>query len=1051
MKEGPKQPAEAPVPINPIVRLAVERRVTMGMIVLGVLVMGWLSLMRLPLEFLPTFARTNLSIMVPYNSSSPEEIEREIVRPLEDILGTINGIERLTARASANAASIDIEFVAGTEMDLATVEVRDRIDRVREDLPDDLEQIRIRRFQSSDIPIMRFNLTADWENERLYEFAEDVIQRRLERLEGIALVEVSGLQTRQLNVNLSPSRMAAHGVGVRDLVTLLQINNVNLSAGYIREGSRKLLVRSIGELDRVEALRELPLNGAGLVLGDVATVEYDYPEREEYNYVNGEESLGFRINKASNANVLAVVNLVKAEMAAIAELPEAQGLRYQVYHDASKDVTLGLKQLRNTGIFGGFLAVVFMLVFLRRLRMTLLVALAIPLSLVLTFVFMYLYRVAGLGDITLNVMSLMGLMLAVGMLVDNSIVVIESVVRHRQTLGEEAKTAALRGASEVAMPIICSTLTTVCVFVPLIFLSGGNDPFSNQMKSMGLTVVIVMVSSLLVSLTIVPTTAAILLKGGKDREHPLFDRVVDAYGGVLGFTLRHRLAFSLIVIAMLWGSYDLYQGIGRAIEERSFERQISLMVRTPTDYSVEQKEELFSTLYNLFDSHREELEIADVSYSYKRGSAVEMSRMGGGSRLEFFLTPEEEAELSTLEVQERIEALVPVIAGVKTTIGRTQRGPRGGSRTGVQIELSGDDGAILEYLGDELMTRLRDLPFVKDVDSSLESGDEEIHVEVNRERALQVGLSSEVVARIINNSLSTRPVTYFKGEDKEIGMVVQYREEDRETLDQLKKMNIRTADASLPIGSLASFKTVPGPRTIDRENRSSKLTITMETGGNTPSFAMMGIVSSFLGNLSLPPGYGWSLGRSFRFAQQEEQNSAFALLFALALIYMIMASLFENFLQPLTILFSVPFAFIGVGVIMKLAHQPKGNSSEMGLIILAGIVVNNAIVLIDHVNHLRKTGLGRTEAIVQGGRNRLRPIVMTAVTTILGLSPMVAPYFLPGVFGHMEGRAATWAPIGLIILGGLTTSTFLTLMIIPTIYSLIDDAMLFMKRLVRAA
>lgn len=334
---------------------------------------------------------------------------------------------------------------------------------------------------------------------------------------------------------------------------LLQNNSMSLSAGYIREGSRKLLVRAVGELDSAEELRRLPLNASGLVLADVASIDYDFPQRRDYNYLNGEPSLGLRINKTSNANLLAVVNRVKAEIATIQELPEAEGVVSQAYFDASTDVKKGLSKRRDTGLLGGSLAVVFMLAFLRRVRMTLLVALAIPLSLVLTFVFMYLYRVAGIGDLTLNIMSLMGLMLAVGMLVDNSIVVIESVVRHRQTLGEEANTAALRGASEVAIPIICSTLTTICVFVPMIFLQ-GRQSFGNYMSNMGLTVVIVMVSSLLVSLTVVPMAAATLLKGGKERKHPIFNRVVEAYGQVLAFTLRHRLAFTLLVVAMLWRS-----------------------------------------------------------------------------------------------------------------------------------------------------------------------------------------------------------------------------------------------------------------------------------------------------------------------------------------------------------------------------------------------------------------------------------------------------------------------------------------------------------------
>ena len=312
---------ETPPPINPLVRLAVERRVTMAMVVLGVLVMGWLSLNRLPLEFLPSFASTHMSVQAPYDSSSPEEVERMIVRPLEDILGTISGIERLTSRASANSAEVDLEFVDGTDMDLVAVEVRDRLDRVRGLLPADFEQFHVHRHKSTDIPILRVNLSADWESERLYEFAGDVIQRRVERLEGVAEVRLYGQQSRQLEINLLPSRMASHGIGVRDVVLLLQNNNVALSAGYVREGSRKLLVRTIGELDNIEEIRELPLDPSGLVLADVASIEYDFPLQDAYNFLNGDQSLGLRITKASNANLLAAVNVVKAELAAIQELP----------------------------------------------------------------------------------------------------------------------------------------------------------------------------------------------------------------------------------------------------------------------------------------------------------------------------------------------------------------------------------------------------------------------------------------------------------------------------------------------------------------------------------------------------------------------------------------------------------------------------------------------------------------------------------------------------------------------------------------------------------
>ena len=987
----------------------------------------------------------------PYNSSSPEEVARLIVRPLEDALSTINGVKRLSARASANDASIDLEFNEGVDMDLAAVEVRDRVDRVRNDLPDDLERVFIRRFQSSDIPVLRMNLSAPWEGERLFEFIEDVMRRRLERLEGVANVEVWGLLTPQLRVDLLPQRMAAHGVDVRMVILALQKGNVSLAGGYVREGSRKLLVRVMGELDSVEQIKRLPLGRGGIRIEDVADVVYDLPERYEFNWLNGEQSVGMAINKASNANLLAVVEGVKKELAAIQRLPEAQGLTVQIPWDSSNDVKKGLSELYKSGAIGGLLAVVFMLFFLKRFRMTLLIALAIPLSLVLTFVIMYFYRLAKLGDISINIMSLMGLMLSVGMLVDNSIVVIEAIVRRRQTLGEDAKTATLRGASEVAMPIICSTMTNVCVFVPMVFLkSAGGGMFTGFMKNLGLTIVIVMVASLLVSLTVVPMAASILLRDSKDRRHPIFDRVNALYGRTLQFTLHHRMVFAVLIVFLLWASIRLFMGIERSFETTSFERQIAVQVETPRNYSLDEKHALFERLYALFDSHREELEIADVSYRYRRSSARQRSQYGGNNRIEIFLVPEEQSELSTLEIRDRIESMLPVIAGVEIKIGRNMRGPPG-SDAGVQVELIGDDPAILDILSERVTSELKSLPFVKEVESSLESGDEEIHVEVNRERALQAGLSSQIVARVISSSLSTRPVTYFKSEDREIGLVVQYREEDRETLDQLKKMNIRTPSAALPIASFASFTSVPGPQTIEREDRRSKLVLQVDTGGSAGSFAMMGAIGGMLAKLELPPGYSFNFGRNFTAAQAEMASTMFSMLFALLLVYMIMAALFESFIHPLTILFAVPFSFIGVGLIMKLANQPRGSASEMGLVILAGVVVNNAIVLIDRINQLRREGLDRNAAIIQGGRDRLRPIIMTAMCTMLGLLPMAAPFLLPSVFGPIEGRAAFWAPIGLVILGGMTTSTFLTLMIIPTLYSLMEDLIRFAKRVARAA
>lgn len=1032
--------------IHPIVRFAVERKVTMAMVILGILVMGWLSLVRLPLEFLPSFSSSNITVIAPYPSSSPEEVERLVVRPLEDSLGTINRIETLSATASADRAQVRITFLDGTDMDMAAVDVRDRVDRVRHLLPDDLERIWIRRFQTSDIPVIRFDLSAPWPQVELYDFAENILLRRLERLDGVAQVDIGGLRLPELQIHLDTARMRAHRIDTRQLTALLRDNNLNVSAGDVKEGSRKLVVRAVGEFASPDEIRGLPIDGEGIRLGDVAQVTYDFPEQDDFNFLNGVEALTVEVNKTSSANVLEVADRVKAELATIETMPEAAGARFRIFADASRDVRKGLGQLRNAGLLGGLLAIVAMYLFLRRFRTTVLVAVAIPLSVIAAFVLMYLLRQAGMQDLTLNVVSLAGLMLALGMLVDNSVVVIESVFRHRNELGEDSRTAALNGASEVALPILASTATTMCVFLPLIFLSTGGR-FKLYMENIGLTICIVMVASLLVALTVVPMAAVYMLKGQEARPTRLFDGLTSAYGRLLAFTLKHRFLFVLSILGMFVGVVYLFSTIERSFSSRSLEREVIIKVDTPRQYSPEQTEALYEEVYALLDARRKELDIADIGYAFDRGTGRSRSSWRRNRQFNIYLKDEDESVLSTTDVRNKLRGLLPSKAGVNLRIAAGQ-GRHGSS--GVEIQLMGYDPVVLELLSQQIATRLAELPMIRDVDTSLESGDEEIHVRVDQDRAVQSGVSSRAVAFTVNNALSSRPVSHFKTGEREVDLVMQYQERDRETLDQLRNVPVFAGSAPLPLDAMADFEFVDGPRSIERENHLAKVSVTANATDSSASFAAMRKIGQVMAETPMPPGYEWSFGRWNRHMQRDQDTGRFALLFALPLVYMLMAALFESYAQPLTIMFSVPFALLGVGVIMKLANQPWETMTMIGMVVLMGVVVNNAIVLIDHINFLRQTGLARTEAIIKGGQHRLRPILITAVTTILGLLPMVAPFLLPQWFGAVEGRAASWAPIGLVIVGGLTTSTFLTLMIIPTIYSLIDDGSRFFRRLARA-
>lgn len=1036
--------------IHPLVRFAVERRVTMGMLLLGILVLGFLALTRLPLEFLPPISSSNISVSAPYASSSPDEVARRIVRPLEDSLGTLNGLDRLSSSANAEGANLNVTFVDGTDMDLAAVEVRDRVDRVRHLLPADLRQIRIRRFQTTDIPVMRFDLSSEkgsgWSEERLYQFAERSLQPRLERLAGVAQVSLRGLRTREVQIELDPDRLAAHGIDVREVSSRLRQSHLDLSAGKVETGRREFLVRVLGQLASLDEIRRIPLGDGTLHLGDVAQVTYDYPEQESFDYLNGEEALSVRLYKTSGANLLDVVEAVKEELEKVRLEPESAGLAMRVYHDSSVDVRKGLGQLSQAGYLGGGLAILAVFLFLRRVRTTLLVGIAIPVSVVLTFVLMFLLRQTGLAEITLNVVSLMGLVLALGMLVDNSIVVIESIYRRVEELGEDSHTAALRGASEVALPILASTATTLCVFIPLVFLRSGGGFFANYLREIGTTVCIVMVASLLVALTVVPMVAALLLARETPRAGGWLPRLALGYSRVLRFTLHHRLVFFVLAGFLLYGSWVLFGTIERSFGSRAEARQLTLKVDTPRNYSIEDTRRLFDDLYALVDTRRAELDIADISYSYNRGTGRVRGR-GDGKELELYLVEEEEAQLSTTEVRDRVRELLPVVPGVELSIGQSERRHSSG---GLQLELSGDDPAVLELLGREVAAQFAHLPGVSDVDLSLESGDDEVHVQVSRERALRLGLSSEAVANTVSSALSSRALLTLDSDDREVDVVLKTAEGERETLGQLANLAVHGPQGELPLQAVADFETRSGPRSIERENRVSKLTITCNTSSPVMARRAMFGAMQMMGAMSMPPGYNWSFGRWDRMRQQDEAGAGFALLFALLLVYMLMASLFESFGHPLSIMAAVPFAFIGVGVVMKLAGQPRDNFTELGFIILIGVVVNNAIVLIDHINRLREEGLEPFEAIITGGRHRLRAILMTAVTTILGLLPMVAPILFPQWFGPLEGRAATWAPVGLVILGGLTTSTFLTLLVVPTLYSLVEDVGAFFRRVGRA-
>jgi len=1012
-----------------IAEFSVNRPVTTIMIMVSVVVLGLISYTKMPLMFFPDMSFPSLNVSVPYPSSSPEEVERLIARPLEDAFGTLSNLKSMESTSGANNARVRIEFETGTDMDLAAMEVRDRVDQIRGELPSDVDRIRIRRWNPSDSPIYNFSVAWGGDPAEFYNIVTKIIQPRIQRVDGVANVELSGMDEKQLLVQVDQEKMQAHNLDLFNLSQTLTQNNITLAAGTVTEGGRKYAVRAVGEYRSSEDIANLPIPGTTLTIHDVADVRFDYPENNNFQRLNGIDAVTVRVYKSSTANIVDVAQGAGAVLAELQAQPQFEQLQTRVFFDQSESIVNRLTDLRNTGLLGGVLAVIVLFVFLRNIRSTLIISLSIPISIICTFTFMYLMREFAGSGISINLISLMGLMLAVGMLVDSAVVVLESIYRHRQESNMPAKEAAILGTKEVTMAIVAATATTLCVFLPLIFLGGGSRMMI-FMKDFVIAFCIVMVAAVFIALTLIPLVSSRLFNKPLGEPSKFFARMTEGYASILSWNLKHRFVTIASFALILYGSYWLYQNIEQEFQPPSPTRDVNIAAEVPSSYGIEEIKTLFANVEKQLLDKKDEYQIESISSS-------------GGLRranLRIVLTAPEERQESAAQLGTKITKALPEIAGVTWKPGRRRH--MGGGSGGVNVELRGDNMSVLSNLAEDIRLRMENISGIKDVDTSLERGDEEVQIRVNRAVAQTYGISPQQAARTVQAALSSRARGKYKTEDREVDILLQLEEKDRANMRQLQNMSFERGNAGggmIPVGNLADFSLRKGPEAIKRQDRKSIVTV----GGNTDRSGMRGVsaeVTQMMGSMQLPPGYSWSMGRSF-FQMQESQNEfLFAILLSVGLIYLIMASISESFVQPITILLSVLCALVGAFIVFYLTNTTMNTNSMLGIIVLAGLAVNNAIVLIDHVNNLRKQGLSRTEALVLGGKHRLRPILMTSLTTIFGLMPMVAPILFPDFFGPVEDRGANqWGPVSLALVGGLTTSGILTLLLLPTVYTIFED------------
>ena len=1081
-----------------LAEFAVERPVAIAMMTISMLVLGWISLTRLPLESLPSISSTSVRVSVPYPSSSPEEVEREITRPLEESVAVLSNIERISATSSQSNSSVRVEFKAGTDMDIANMEVRERVEQVRSLLPDDIGRIRIRRWQSDQREAVDANMAWSGEGDRLFDIYRKVVEPRLLRLNGVANVTVDGIDEKQLIVELDQERLESHDVSLTYLSRQIRDNNVTTSLGRIDDGGRRHQVRALGEFREPGEMGELPLAGRELQLGDLGEVIYDYPEKKSYRRLNAADAVSVEVFKSSTANLVEVAAAVRETLEEIEELYDGK-LDIEIIRDNSERVLRQVDNLTDAAFLGMGLAIGIIFLFLRNIRSTLVIGVSIPISVMCVFVGMFVAREFFGSTVTLNMVSMTGLMLAVGMLVDPAVVTLESIFRRRQEEGAEPREAALSGSREIGMAVVASSLTTMCVFIPFFFLSSSR--MTMWLRDAGLTICLAVAVSTLVSLVIIPLASSRLYRPSYDRYDDLLKIVVLAclvavgcwiayglgwqglstwasnwttrvwatvagmewttgvglsfsvfiaavtglrfkrhgmrasYVSLLSWTLRHRFWPAVATVILPVSGIYLFMQIERRGTPWTPERRVDITVEMDRSLTLDEVKERFEEMERRVLRRKEELDVESLSTSFRQR----------GGRFTVRLIDADEGQLATAAAGRAIMELLPEEAGVRYKMGQQRSWM--GSMLGVEVQLKGPEQDVLAVLAEEIAVELAKLTGVQDVDTSLEDGDEEIHVSVNREQALEYGLSPAGVASTIATALGTRRTTTFKADDREVDVVVQLEEEDRVDLEQLKNSRFEGRDeARIQLAAVAGFSFEEGPRSVQREDRQHTMTVFANTEDRRRAFRLSGEIRQMMEAVDLPPGYSWDLGRAARWMQQDTQENNFTLLFALLLIYLIMASLFESLIYPFTIMLAIPSSLIGVAAGLYAFDIPLDNNGILGLLILFGIVVNNGIVLIDHINHFRREGMGRTEAILKGGQNRMRPILMTASTTILNLMPLV----LPMVYGTSEGFARRWGPVGLVVVSGLACSTVLTLILAPTLYSLLDDVALWWRRVVRA-
>jgi HAE1 family hydrophobic/amphiphilic exporter-1 len=1018
-----------------IPRIAIERPVTMFMLSGVIILLGLLSLTRLPVDLLPDVSFPSITVRVTYAGVGPLEMEELVTRPLEQALSATAGLERLESTSSEGSSRVTLNFAWGTDLNEAADDVRNRLDRVRGRLPEEADAPVVFKFDASAAPIMGVGVEGDFDRVRLREIAEHDLSPRLERVSGVAAVSVEGGLRRQIHVELSKEKTTALQLPVDRVINLLRSENQNLPLGEIDEGDRTYLVRSQGQFENLNEIRDLVVMtraGVPVYLKDIAEVTDSTEDFRAFTRINGRPGVRLRITKQSGQNTVAIADAVRAEIERINR--EVPGITLGVLDDSSIFIKRSIHAVQEHALIGGVLVMLIIFLFLRDIRATFIVFTSIPISVIGTFALLYF------AGFTLNTMTFGGLALGIGMIVDASIVVIENTFRHMEH-GKDRMTASIEGSEEVWSAILASTLTHIAVFVPLLFLTGIS---SILFKQLSVVVMFSLSMSLFVAVTIVPVLCSRMLKLPPPLElrrgitgrlytwsESFLNRMDFAYSRIIHRALVHRPTVLGVGTALVVAAVLILPTIGFELMPQADEGEVSVTAELPVGTRIERAEDVALRLEALT---RDLVPEAETVITQAGGGGF----MSAGSRtnLSLRLTPKDQRNRSSDEIA---RALNRQLAGVIPGVIITTRASGGNSQMN-RVMGGGDSRLSLEIRGDDLTTA-RDLaqaakgvmdrvPEVRNARVGRDEGRPELAIQVDRPKAAILGLSVSGIAEAIRTNVGGTQAAFFREAGNEFPIIVRLREEDRERIEDINDILVSSPQGQvLQAKNLLTLRNQSGPTEIQRKNQERIIRVTAE-----PEVALSDALDAVNGQLTevrVPNDFQLGFG-----AEVEEQARAFnqlrlMLLLAVLLVYAVMASQYESLRDPFIIMFSVPLAAIGVVAALKLTGTTFSLQAYIGVIMLAGIVVSNAILLVDYTNVLRRRdGMPLRDAVETAGRTRLRPILMTTLATILGLVPMS--------LGIGEG-AELQAPLARVVIGGLAASTLITLVFVPTVYTLFEE------------